>query len=405
MAKVDYKTLQLLEKNGIINVSHVLDIMTQKEKNEIIKKHEERSKIWQASDSRWKTYVNKDGKRILKAFKNREDLNLFLFDFYKKENDNPSIAEVFEDWNNWRLNEKKIAESTHTRNIQIFNRHYKEFGKEKLKDIESVEFSIFLESQIEEHNLTSKAFSNLITITRGFLKYAKRKGYVNFNIDEMLSDMIYNRNDFSHSNKKASDDVYSDSEFKTIFSYLLNNLDVHNIAILLMFVCGLRVGEVVALKYCDIASDYSSINISRTERRFRNSKGQYELIITKPKTQAAYRTVYIPSSLQYVVRKLVEMNKDSEFLISICNERLSAHAIRMRLQRICKKLEIKNKSCHKCRKTYASILLDNDISKTLVIDLMGHRDINTTEEHYHRIRTDEEEKAEIINSLPDFHIA
>lgn len=43
---------------------------------------------------------------------------------------------------------KKIAASTHERNCQIFKRHYKEFGKNRIKQEEPEEFSDFLEEQI-----------------------------------------------------------------------------------------------------------------------------------------------------------------------------------------------------------------------------------------------------------------
>ena len=237
------------------------------------------------------------------------------------------------------------------------------------------------------------------------MKFAKRKKYITFSIEDMFEEMIYSQNDFSHTKKKSSDDVYTVSEFKLIFHYLLQHLDVRNIAILLMFVTGMRVGEVVALQRSDIDLNSLSISINKTERRYKNLNGKYELIITRPKTNASYRTVYVPQNLKLVLSQLLSLSADAEYLISEDDKRLSANAIRMRLRKVCKKLGIKNKSPHKCRKTFASMLLDSEISKAVIIDIMGHTDISTTEKHYHRDRDDEELKIEAINSLKEFFIA
>ena len=60
------------------------------------------------------------------------------------------------------------------------------------------------------------------------------------------------------------------------------------------------------------------------------------------------------------------------------------------------------KSPHKSRKTYGSILRDNKIDDNLVIQQMGHVDISTTEEYYHRNMKSVVRKAAILNEIPIF---
>ena len=45
---------------------------------------------------------------------------------------------------------------------------------------------------------------------------------------------------------------------------------------------------------------------------------------------------------------------------------------------------------------------DNKIDDNLVIQQMGHVDISTTEEYYHRNMKRVERKAEILNEIPIF---
>ncbi len=78
------------------------------------------------------------------------------------------------------------------------------------------------------------------------------------------------------------------------------------------------------------------------------------------------------------------------------------NVIRRRLEKINRKLGIKHKSPHKLRKTYASILLDNNLDNNLITSLMGHTDISMTEGHYHRDRKDQDKKNALVSNLVEF---
>ena len=128
--------------------------------------------------------------RVLKEKKqSKKDLEDDIIEYWEDELEDPTITDVFEEWNNRRLELKKISEATHLRNCQVFNRHYEEFGKYRIKSIDENQIVEFLEEQIAYHNLTAKAFSNLKTITRGFLKRAKKRKLVMFNVEEIFNDI------------------------------------------------------------------------------------------------------------------------------------------------------------------------------------------------------------------------
>lgn len=82
------------------------------------------------------------------------------------------------------------------RNTQIFNRHYSEMGKKRIKAVCPEEYEEFLEEQIVAHNLTAKAFSNLKTVTRGFLKRAKKRKLIGFNVEELFQELDVSESEF-----------------------------------------------------------------------------------------------------------------------------------------------------------------------------------------------------------------
>ena len=184
-------------------------------------------------------------------------------------------------------------------------------------------------------------------------------------------------------------------------NYLQNNLDMMNIGILLMFLTGARIGEVVALKHTDFT--HNTFNIRRTETRYKNEDGKYVREVKDyPKTAAGIRTAIIPDAYSWLVKEIQKLNPFQDYIFVKDGNRISTQSIRMRQKRICKKLNIYPKSPHKDRKTYGTILMDNHMDNRLIIEQMGHTDITCSEKHYHRNRKSIEKKTEILSNIPDF---
>lgn len=332
----------------------------------------------------------------------RESLDDIIAEFYMAELENPTVKEVFEEWNDRRLELKKISDASHLRNRQIFNRHYKEFGKRKIKSLSVDELEDFLEEQIPEHNLTAKAFSNLKTVTRGFLKRAKKRKLINFSVEDVFVELDTSDADFNKVIKEDYEEVFDEEEMSTMVRYLESHLDTQNLGILFMFVTGIRVGELVALRH-DVF-DGNAFKIRRTETRYLGEDKKYVYEIKEyPKTEAGVRTVVVPDDYAWLCSKIRMLNPFGEYVfVDSTGKRMTTNCMRSRLRRICSKLGIYHKSPHKIRKTYGTILFDNNVDNRLILDQMGHADVIVGETHYHRNRKTIEKKSYILSSIPDF---
>ena len=383
----------------MINLAYVQEEVEMNKRKELLEKHP--YKIWNGKDGKWYTYLPdpEKGRKLVKK-STLEQVENAAIETIKSNLDNPTIKEVFNEWNDRRLELKKISSATHLRNTQCFNRHYKTFGETKVKSVDPEEISEFLEEQIPQFNLTAKAFSNLKTITRGFLKYAKKRKLVIFNAEEIFQELDVSETEFQKIVKEDYQEVFDDKEMPKVMEYLKDNLDIVNLAILTMFVTGIRIGEVVTLKHEDIEDN--AIKIRRTETRYKNGKEYVYEVKDFPKTQAGFRTVVVPEDYIWVIKRLKVTNPFSEYIFLKGGKRIHTPSPRMRLRRICARLEIYPKSPHKIRKTYGSILLDNHLDNQLIIGQMGHTNILCTENHYHRNRRGIDKKKEILSSIPDF---
>lgn len=394
--------LKFAIESGMIDLSYIQDKYEMSKREELLSKH--KWAISQGKDGYWRTYLpdEEKGRRMIKKTTKKAVEDEVIF-YWQEQLENPTIQEVFEEWNNRKVNLKKIAESTHLRNINIFKRHYSEFGKKHIKDIREEEVSEFLEEQIPLYNLTSKSFSNLKTITRGFLKRAKKRKLINWNVEEMFQELDTSESDFHKVVKEDYEEVFSEEETDLIIPYLVNHQDRQNLGILLMFATGIRVGELASLKKEDVFDNYLSIH--RTETKFRRN-GKYVYGVKDfPKTEAGVRDVVIPSGYKWLITEIRKIDPKSQFVFVNSNgDRMTTNCFRHRIKRICKRLEIPPKSPHKVRKTYGSILLDNHIDNKLIIGQMGHTDILCTENYYHRNRRSMETKEKILSSIPEFNI-
>ena len=345
--------------------------------------------------------TKKEGRRTVRK-PTKAQVEDAIIEYLAKIDDNPTIEELFSEWNDRRLELKKIGKSSHTRHIQCFKRHYSEFGKKRIKELNGEDIVDFLEEQIPLHNLSSKAFALLKSITKGTLKYAKKKKYIIWSPETVLADLDVSDTQFAKTIKEDYEEVFNEEETVKMMSYCINNLDKRNAAVLLMFITGLRIGEVATLKHEDINFFNNTVSVRRTETRYKvDGKDVYD-IKEYPKTKNGVRKVVVPTSYKWLLQYLFDNSKEHGFVFTENGNRLTTLLIRKRDYKICKEVSVYKKSPHKIRATYDTILLDSGVDKRTVKDQMGHADIAVSEKNYHRNRKSIETKQGIIDGIPEF---
>ena len=360
-------------------------------------------KIWEGTNGKWYTYLPDENKgRVLKKRSSKKDIEDIVIIYWDEAINSPTIKDIFYEWNDYRLELNKISKSSHTRLEQVFKRHYSTFGKKHIRDVTENEFIEFLERQIPEHSLSAKAFASLKTITKGILKRAKRKKLISYTPEDVLFQLEISNNEFQKNIKEDYEEVFNEEETSIAIKYLKDNLDIRNSAVLLMFITGARIGEIVALKSEDVNVEKNTIKIRRIETRYKENNKTIYTVKMFSKTQAGNREIVVPSNYQWLLRDLKVYSENKEWVFMEKDKRLTTLLIRKRVYKMCKDTNIYKKSPHKIRATYDTILLDAHLDKRFIKDQMGHSDITTSEKYYHRNRKSIEKKSEIINNIPEF---
>lgn len=403
MQDKDLKSFLDYDKISLQELREIVETMERKEKLEKYK-----IKIWLDKNGYYNAVVpRKDGPGTTRLRRRRrEDVESGIIECIEKVIENPTIGELFERWRKHQQEYDLISESTITRYSYVFKRHFSTVGfdRKRIKEIDPLELTEFLEKQLAEYKMTAKAFSSLKHILAGVLWQAGREGLITWTAHDVFSRLFISKRSFRVPHKEDCEEVFSDDEMKKILEYLVQNQDIWNLGILLIFVSGMRVGELVALKPGDFTD--KTITINKSETRFYDpAKKKYVYKVKdSPKTAAGYRTIVIPKQWEWIIQKLLEMSAHREYVFMRNGKRMQATSIRFRVYRICQKVLGYRRSPHKIRKTYASILLDMGIDKRTVMDQMGHVDISISEIFYHRNRKTIERKQEMISAIPDFDI-
>ena len=396
---LESEVLQYAIDNGIIDTTLIQEQIRMKKNNELLQKHP--YKIWEGKDGKWYSYFPDEGKgRVLRKRNTEKLIKDEIIAYWKKQESNPTISDIYSEWINGKVQREEITKATRDRYNRQYEQCFSDFGKHKIKNISEYDIEEFVLDTIYNCKLTQKGFSNLRTLILGIFKLAKRKRLVSFSISELMNDMDISKKLFRRNVKNDDEQVFTTDELPKVLDYLKENPDIVNLGIFLLFKTGLRIGELAALKKTDITQNI--IHISKTEIRYNDDAGNivYE-VRDSPKTEAGIRDVVIPDSGIRILNRIRLLNPFGEYLFERRGKRIRTYVFRERLRNICRKLDITMKSPHKIRKTYGSILIDNNVQESLVINKMGHTDIKTTKKHYYRNRMNYTEKKNIINHVAD----
>lgn len=387
-------------EHGIIDLSYIENKIEMNKREELLKKHP--YEIWIGKDNRYYTYFpEKDNKRMLKSRNTRQKIEDCIVDFWKQEMENPTIYELYIEWVDGKLKREEITITTKNRYDRQYKESMIEFGKNRIKAIEEYDIEKFLLEAIHVHKMTAKGFSNLRTLILGIFKLAKKKKLVQYSIKNVIDDMDISKKVFRKVKHEDDELIFMDEEVEKVLNYFKQHkLDLKDLGILLLFYTGMRPGELSALTWDDVNGNI--IKIHSTEIRYENENKEYIYEVRDfPKTEAGIRDVIVPQSQLWILKEIKTLNPSGKYVFEQHGERIRTCLFDDRIRRICSKLEIKEKSLNKIRKTYATTLIDKRVDDSLIIAQMGHTDITTTKNYYYKNRKNMQQKSLIIDKVFD----
>lgn len=176
--------------------------------------------------------------------------------------------------------------------------------------------------------------------------------------------------------------------------------------LLLIINLGLRVGEVLALQWCDVDMDKKLIYINKTVQsniiNFNKENGNnttYRRIKKSTKTQSGVRVLQLNDDVLWYLNELksydVRHNIKSDYICCTNVGTLNtSRNLQRSLDRLTRKASInKNVTLHTLRHTFGSTMLRRGVNIEVISKLMGHANITITYNKYIHSIQEEEAKA------------
>ena len=301
-------------------------------------------------------------------------------------NSNISFGDLFKEW---IFNHKKVEvsdntfceyETTYRLRILPYNITNKRVNQLTLNDLQMY----FNELQEKfSTNTIKKAYVQI----HSCLKFAIIQGIITKN--PCLGVTLQKKD------KQENYNVFSKQEQELILN-TLNKKDIVDCLIYFTFFTGLRLGEVLALKWTDVKGKILSVerqyNRTVTIKDIGVSKLTYEF--KDLKTKNSKREIPLPDKALVILEGIP---KTYELIFSDEGKPIERKRPQRRITALCKKLNLEHRSFHSIRHSYATRLFELDVPIKTVQSLMGHSDMDTTMNIYTHVMQDK--KMEIIDKL------
>ena len=373
-------------ENGMIDFNTIQKQIEMNERKKYLEMH--KNEIWQGKDNGYYTYLpdetQKKGRKLVRksTIKKLEDA---IVEFYKTDNEAPTINKIFNQWINEKLEFGEICKATYDKYEGEFKRFFigSILDKKSIRYITEDVLEMFIRKTIVDFNLTVKGYSGLRTLILGIFKYAKRKKLTTLSISTFFKDLDLSKKAFRRNCKAKESQVFSEDEIPIIIEWLKNHPSIENYGIILCFQTGIRVGELSGLKYSDITGKV--LHVQRQEIRYRDESTNKitHKIADYTKTEAGDRSVILTDNALNTIRQIRKLNPFGEYLMQDGNRKFWKNTFNDRIYKACDKCGLPRRSMHKIRKTYGTTLIDANVDDSLIMSQMGHSDISTTRKYYY----------------------
>ena len=173
-----------------------------------------------------------------------------------------------------------------------------------------------------------------------------------------------------------------------------------NLEYLFCLYTGVRLGELCALRYCDIDITRGVLCISHSVKRiYFEAESTTQLVIGCPKTESSVREIPLPNFLIQLLQERMKQScaLGSDFIFqNTMGCAAEPRTVQSKFARLTKKLGIRDAHMHTLRHTFAMRCLERGMGYKALSEILGHSSSKVTIEHYDNCTW--ESKARVMHS-------
>lgn len=160
----------------------------------------------------------------------------------------------------------------------------------------------------------------------------------------------------------------------------------------MLYWCGIRLGELLALTIEDFDFEHRKLRINKSYQRIKRQD-----IITDPKTKKSIRTIEMPEFLCEEMQEYISMLyniKPNERIFDI-----SKSYLHHEMDRGSKAAGVKRIRIHDLRHSHVSLLIELGFTAVAIADRVGHESIEITYRYAHLFPSKQTEMANMLDNI------
>lgn len=270
----------------------------------------------------------------------------------------------------WREDKSRDVKATTLAAYSLIIEHHLLPRFRTFEDITPESVQEMINDEVNKH-LKYNTLKSIILVFKMIVKYSEMKGWI--------EPQVYNFK-VSPQGGRSDPQTLSAEEEKVFVSWLRSNPTRMNVGLLLSVCCGMRVGEVCAMKWEDVDLQRQLVQVRRTVYRIYDSRGKprkTKLVIGSPKTGTSWREIPIPGFLMDLIRKM-KKNNDEIYLFSGDNSPADPQNFRNNFKRVLRNFGFPQRKVHSLRHTFATRCLESKCDFKTLSTILGHSNVTTT---------------------------
>lgn len=281
--------------------------------------------------------------------------------------------------------ERHKKPSTYVKYSVIYRTHIEyNFQQVMISDITDT----FVMEKVSDH-LSDSVYKSIYCVLNQILEFAsKRYAFAFIRLKGLCMET-----------KKRPVKVLARSEQKKLMTVLHQEMDIFKMAVLLCLCTGLRLGEVCALKWCDVDFENKILMINRTVQRLpvEDAKTKTVLMETVPKSEYSKREIPFSDTISEI---LIKFWNDKAYVFG-GDKPLEPRTLQYHFKKILEEAGLEDKNFHILRHTFSTNCIEGGTDIKSLSEILGHADVKITLQRY--VHPSMANKRKCINELSRFY--
>jgi len=290
----------------------------------------------------------------------------------------------------WKKDKKQyVKKSSYSAYMLLVENHILPvFGN--MCSVEEQDMQLFVFQKLKE-GLSKKSIKDILIVLKMILKFGVKNKLIEYQQFDIQ---------FPTDREKTEIEVLNKTNQKKVMNYVQDHFTFRNLGIYICLSAGIRIGEICALTWDDIDTDFGIIYIRKTIQRIYlidDDDRHTELVIDTPKTKNSIRDIPMSKDLLKMLKPIKKIVNNSFYVLTNDAKPTEPRTYRNYYKKLMKELDMPNLKFHGLRHSFATRCIESNCDYKTVSVILGHSNISTTLNLY--VHPNMEQKKKCIDKM------